>query len=254
MFSTSTLIFKKENYFIKEIHQFSMKRFPSLHFIKIHFDELYFNLSLFDYYSIKLPSNMEESAKKRQAEYLASRYATSIALKNFGFENFHLKNTLERAPIWPVSIVGSLSHTSQQTIVVCTKDCLTSLIIGIDIERIINEDDCIKFSNYIINESELKNMSSIKLPFNIKLTLAFSLKESLFKAIYPKFKLFMDFNLFEILELNLESSSAYLCLMADFPPYFNKGYIFQGCFEIRKKEVITLVVDDTIAINSEIIN
>lgn len=92
MFSTSTLILKKENCFIKEIHQFSMNRFPSLHFIKIHFDELYFKLPLFDYYSIKLPSNMEESAKKRQAEYLASRYATSIALKNFGFENFHLKS------------------------------------------------------------------------------------------------------------------------------------------------------------------
>ena len=52
------------------------------------------------------------AARKRAEEFTAGRLCARLALATLGIEQFPLRVSQDRRPLWPASIVGSITHTT----------------------------------------------------------------------------------------------------------------------------------------------
>lgn len=125
-----------------------------------------------------LPHHAElaRSGKKRQTEHLAGRIAAVHALRAFGEKSVPGigKN---RQPIWPEGLYGSISHCGNTAIAI-----VAHTPVGIDIEAVFSPQLADELASHIASEEELAVLRHSTLPFPLALTLAFSAKESLYKA------------------------------------------------------------------------
>lgn len=156
-------------------------------FVACNFDLNNFDNSLFFELDIDCPVEIINSVVKRKAEFLAGRYAAKLALQ----QNYNKEVDLpavyignDRQPIWPRGIVGSITHNSSQAIVGIGS---TSHIkyLGIDIENILSLKSAQEISYQICDRAEIRTVMCTGLKFDIAITLIFSAKESLYKALYP---------------------------------------------------------------------
>lgn len=82
-----------------------------------------------------------------------------------------------RQPIWPDGLYGSISHCGNTAIAIVARTP-----VGIDIEAIFSPQLADELASHIASEEELAVLRASALPFPLALTLAFSAKESAFKA------------------------------------------------------------------------
>ncbi|ASG63896.1 hypothetical protein CEW81_17980 [Kluyvera genomosp. 3] len=133
-------------------------------------------------------AKLARSGKKRQTEHLAGRIAAVHALRAFGEKSVPGigKN---RQPIWPEGLYGSISHCGNTAIAIVARTP-----VGIDIEAVFSPQLADELASLIASEEELAVLRHSTLPFPLALTLAFSAKESLYKAFSsqcPNFRVFM---------------------------------------------------------------
>ncbi|HIG8795238.1 TPA: enterobactin synthase subunit EntD [Raoultella terrigena] len=114
--------------------------------------------------------------RKRQTEHLAGRIAAVHALREVG-EKMPPPPGEQRQPLWPAPWFGSISHCENSALAV-----VSSYPIGIDIERCLTPALAAELESSIINAAEKPLLAASGLPFALALTLAFSAKESGFKA------------------------------------------------------------------------
>ena len=135
---------------------------------------------------------------KRKAEHLAGRIAAAHAL---GAIN-------ERAipgigpsgePLWPDGISGSITHSGTQAMAVVVRH--PDALVGIDCEAILPDHEAREIQDGIVDAQEAMCLTHSCSPFALALTLAFSAKESLFKALFPKVKIYMGFEWARVTEL-----------------------------------------------------
>jgi len=243
MFTPFTAVDYPASRFISQLRQTTLHDFPWLSLTEIRFDLQQFDSALFSFYAIPQPAHLSQAVNKRRAEYLASRYAARIALTSLGISDFLLDNDADRAPIWPAGIIGSLSHTAQRAVIVCAA-ARPQRMAGVDVELLMKADSALELSEIIVSADELIYLKQCGIPLTSALTLAFSLKESLYKAVYPQLRQFMDFHSAEVTALNGETGQARLRLTRDFSREFPAGCQFIGYFQQQQDEIITLVVDD----------
>lgn len=125
--------------------------------------------------------------RKRQTEHLAGRIAAVHALREVG-EKMPPPPGEQRQPLWPAPWFGSISHCENSALAV-----VSSRPIGIDIERRFTPILAEELASSIINPAEKTLLAASGLPFALALTLAFSAKESGFKALPLPRQLGMDF-------------------------------------------------------------
>lgn len=125
--------------------------------------------------------------QKRKMEYLAGRYCAQKALEYLGVNNFNISRQEDNSPLWPQGVVGSISHTKQLAVAAVSKKLKG---IGIDAEALISTERFKNISKMIISSQE---KILVKKDCNLYPTLAFSAKESLYKAIYPLCKEYFGF-------------------------------------------------------------
>ena len=243
MFTPFSAVVYPANPFISQLRQTTLHAFPWLSLTEIRFDLQQFDPALFGLYQIPPPPHLSKAVTKRRAEYLASRYAARIALASMGIHDFILENDADRAPIWPAGIIGSLSHTAQRAVIICAADRPQRLA-GVDVEQLMKADTALEVSDSIVSADELDYLQQCGIPLTTAITLAFSLKESLYKALYPRLRQFMDFHSAEVIELDGETGQARLRLTRSFSTEFPAGRQFSGYFQQQQDEIITLVVDD----------
>lgn len=76
---------------------------------------------------------VQKAVRKRAEEFAAGRLCARLLLQEFGIRNFAIEVGADRQPLWPESLVGSISHTTGFCAAVAArKTCLRS--IGIDTE------------------------------------------------------------------------------------------------------------------------
>ncbi|MBA1838730.1 enterobactin synthase subunit EntD, partial [Escherichia coli] len=80
-------------------------------------------------------------------------------------------------PVWPAGVYGSISHCGTTALAVVSRQP-----IGIDIEEIFSAQTARELTDNIITPAEHKRLADCGLAFPLALTLAFSAKESAFKA------------------------------------------------------------------------
>lgn len=132
-----------------------------------------------------LPAHLTNAAIKRQCEYLAGRWCVLQAQKNLKFAEQVPCIGADRAPQWPAGQVGSISHSHSQAVAIVA-DSLHWQGIGVDIEVCLSAARAQRLAGEILTDEELSAWQS--LPESAQaahVTLAFCLKEALFKTLYP---------------------------------------------------------------------
>lgn len=179
-----------------------------------HFDTSKYNIKLYDAFSLHLPSRIKNSVEKRQAEYLAGRYAANIALKCLNVKDIDIGTGEHGSPIWPLKVRGSITHTKSIAACIISSHCEQDFV-GIDIEHWLSKELYDQLNTSIIDENEKLYLLSSNINSERALTITFSAKEALYKAIYPYVNSFLDFDTSTVKELSdnyikLQLGSAYL--------------------------------------------
>ncbi|WP_339410683.1 4'-phosphopantetheinyl transferase family protein [Pseudomonas sp. EA_35y_Pfl2_R5] len=125
-------------------------------------------------------------AAKRQAEYLAGRLCAREALLRLTGTAAVPACGEDRAPQWPAGIVGSITHGSGWAgAVVGNSTDWRGL--GLDIEQIMPASRAERLAGEILTPAELFRLEALPTEQRApRISLIFSLKESLFKALYPQ--------------------------------------------------------------------
>jgi 4'-phosphopantetheinyl transferase EntD len=167
----------------------------------LKFNSKNFNDSDFLNYEIFLSIKLQKSVNKRKAEYLAGRVCAKHVLKALNIYNFELRSGVDRAPIWPYSIVGSITH-SQEIAMAMVAHNTDVAGIGIDIEQLMSAKQEQELQQQILHPDELFQFQLFAKQIPHPLTVIFSAKESIFKALYPSVKQFFGFEAAKLIAFN----------------------------------------------------
>lgn len=123
---------------------------------------------------------IEHALEKRKKEFRAGRNSAHLAMRRLGLKAVPIMRGQHREPLWPEGIVGSLSHTENYCVAVCSRLNAGIRLLGVDVERNLPLGDGL--DSYVHSESEWALLESLgDLPQRI----IFSAKESIFKCMYP---------------------------------------------------------------------
>lgn len=143
--------------------------------------------------------HIQEAGRKRKTEHLAGRIAAVHALKTYAVKEIPgMGNNGE--PLWPVGIVGSITHSREYALAIATDDIMR--LVGIDSETIIDENEANEIKYGVISPEEERLLKGLPLPFSLALTLVFSAKESLFKALFSRVNALFGFECARVTGLN----------------------------------------------------
>lgn len=129
------------------------------------------------------------AVEKRRREYATGRWLARQALAQRGVRADSIPSGPKREPIWPASVIGSITHADGRVAVAVTTDpSVTGL--GIDLERAGRVGETIL--RRILTERERVGLS------DLDPTLLFSAKEACYKVLFPIFREYVEFHAVEI--------------------------------------------------------
>ena len=96
----------------------------------------------------------------------------------------------DRLPQWPAGWLGSISHSSLVAVAVASRSS-SCMALGIDVEKWLDDKSCADVREQVAAPGELELFGGST--EQRALTLLFSAKETLYKALYPQVRQFFDF-------------------------------------------------------------
>lgn len=199
-----------------------------------------FSTLLFSQYNIIQPDSISRSVLKRQAEFFFGRYVARHSLKRQNIFDQNIGIGSNRMPLWPNGIVGSISHTD--SIAICTTMFATRCsYLGIDIEKIMDRSISDDIQEAVLSFEELIVLEQSIIPLNVLITLAFSAKESLFKALYPCITQYLDFHDAKIVRIDKEK--IILELVERIAMLISNKQQFYCHYVIFENNIVTLIAE-----------
>ena len=129
-------------------------------------------------------SLVANAVETRRREFITARRCARDALAKLGHAPVPIRAGPKREPLWPVGVVGSITHTTGfRAAAVASQDVLAS--IGIDTERNEQMPDGVEETITVAREPEMLAALSRTFPAIHWGRLLFSAKESVYKAWYP---------------------------------------------------------------------
>ncbi|EKL36588.1 4'-phosphopantetheinyl transferase superfamily protein [Vibrio cholerae HE-46] len=158
--------------------------------------------------------SLHKAVVKRQAEFVAGRKLVQQALKQIG-QGYDRPIAIgtHREPIWPAGITGSIAHCDGWA--VCTVLKEEHLSLGIDIEHRLAHQTASEVQAMIGTAQEWTLLAQ-QFDLASAVTLLFSAKESLFKALFPQVQIYLDFS--DALLIGLDGNQLTLRLSIDRKP------------------------------------
>ena len=154
-----------------------------------------------------LPARIMASVRSRQIEFLAGRLCAEQCARSV-LESGSIDVGERGEPIWPRGLVGSIAH-SDSTVYAATCSATLRKSIGIDSERIVNDLDSDAIADVCMTVRE-RDRWELQGDKSLVATLIFSVKEALFKSVYPRVGRWIDFTEIEVEAINW--SRGYLML------------------------------------------
>ena len=179
------------------------------------------------------------AALRRQQEFRAGRTYARRALEVFGLENQQIGRADDRSPIWPNSIVGSITHSSQ----ICAAVVARSQAywgIGIDLEP--SKPLAVELYSAIGRPEEQSSFYRPVVAHDRELDrgkLVFSAKEAVFKAIYPSLRQWFDFQ--DVL-VEIDVSSARFTASFISTVQAPKDSVFEGRWSFIEDHFVTALI------------
>ena len=190
--------------------------------------------------AIEMPASIQRSVAKRQAEFLAGRLCARAALLQLDGTCATPGMGEDRAPIWPAHISGAITHSNGRAgALVALKSEWQGL--GIDLEKLLTTERAQRLAKEILTPDELLRMASVPAEqIALLITLTFSVKESLFKALYPLVQKRFYFEHAEVLSWTSEGQVR-LRLLTDLSPEWLQGRELDAQFCLFEGQLLTVV-------------
>lgn len=189
---------------------------------------------------IVAPPSIQRSVAKRQSEFLAGRLCARAALWQLQQLDWVPPIGDDRAPIWPSHISGSITHsTGHAAAIVADKQHWQAL--GMDLENLLASERAANLADHILTPAELQRRDLLPLEQQaLAVTLTFSIKESLFKALYPLVLKRFYFEHAEVLEWTPEGKVR-MRLLTELSEEWHLGRELEGQFAVEDDQLLSLV-------------
>ncbi|QXH52742.1 4'-phosphopantetheinyl transferase superfamily protein [Pseudomonas fakonensis] len=184
---------------------------------------------------IEQTASLQRSVAKRQAEYLAGRVCAREALRLLDGRDYVPATHEDRSPIWPAGIRGSITHGQGWAAAVVGAQVAG---LGLDQESLLTEERAERLAGEILTAAELHRLDRSQQALTV--TLTFSLKESLFKALYPITGQRFYFEHAEVLQWSTDGH-ARLRLLTDLSATWRHGVELDGQFCVQDGHLLSLI-------------
>ena len=187
-----------------------------------------------------LHNALHKAVAKRKAEFVAGRYLARQALTALAATDTAVAIGPARQPLWPAPFIGSISHAKDFAICAVAHSGHATRI-GIDVEDILDAKVATDIAGSVLNAAEYTLVGSLATPHPVMLSLIFSAKESLFKALYPEVGRFFGFEAATTTAIDVETGTFILELVQELTPALPAGTCFNGQFELDATKVLTVI-------------
>ncbi|GAB2846413.1 4'-phosphopantetheinyl transferase [Pseudoduganella ginsengisoli] len=199
-----------------------------------------FDPGLFEKTGIFLPEQISRSVPKRQAEFFYGRLCAREALRAIGVTDHVLATGRSREPLWPAGVIGSISHNDEFSAAVALRKTPYSGI-GIDIESFFDAPKREAVFNLAVTAQEYARLTQKReIDPELSLVVAFSAKESFFKAAFHAVGAYFDFDAVSVTDICAQRKVITLEVADDLCAQFKRGTTAQIWFDlIAPRTVIT---------------
>jgi enterobactin synthetase component D len=177
----------------------------------------------------ELPAELERAIPSRQAEYLAGRYCALRALEQAGAPPT-APLTDGRLPLWPSGYVGSITHKRGFASAAIGRAGELAGI-GIDCESEMSDAEAGRIQDAISSGGD-RSLQPAGVSLGTYLSLVFSAKECLYKALFPEVRIFFGFADAELLRVDWAAREFELQLLKELSPARPRGARFPGRFAL----------------------
>lgn len=186
---------------------------------------------------ITKPTAYHQWRCKRKESFLAGRFAVQHAQVNLQLPTINVLKAESGSPIWPAGYTGSISHTDNQAIAVLLPFEQQEIKgVGIDIEDI-DRADLLEDNALIGHHREFQVLKEAGIEVSLSCLFLFSLKESIYKALYPIVGEFFDFLDAELIEV--KGGIFYFQVLRDLSETVQEGFILRGGFSYEGDQLLT---------------
>ena len=210
--------------------------------VLISYDVEAFDVAAFASHGIAMPTNIERSVKKRQAEFFMGRLAAGDAVRalmEVGRDQPSPMDRLlpswgpqigtgaSREPLWPDGMVGSISHAGRYAAAVAA-GAPGLRGIGIDIECLIGAETRQSVEDTVLKPVEKALLHALvdEVSYEMLLTIAFSAKESFYKGSFATVGTFFDFDAVRITGVDAPNGTIHIVLERSLAPELPQGRPF----------------------------
>ncbi|WP_445116228.1 4'-phosphopantetheinyl transferase family protein [Acinetobacter sp. WZC-1] len=190
---------------------------------------------------LDVPDYLLRANRQRKQEFYVGRLlAQSIVQQDFARQE-PITCLQCRLPLWPAPLLGSISHSKDQLLVAVSD---TGHCLGVDIEHWVDGTFARDSAGLILTESELQlwHAGAISgLSFSQYVTLLFSMKESLYKAVYPVAQHYIDFLEAALVDIHLQQQKAKLCFCDAVQQRYGLFGEYEGGYKMEQDYLITWI-------------
>lgn len=187
------------------------------------------------------PLKIAQARVERKNEYLCGRVLAQAVLNHhFGLDQL-ITCMHEHLPIWPSHVLGSISHSQNKLIVALSNN---AVYLGIDIEHWVTSEFAQESAHLILTPSEFnlwKGKAAEFFDFARYVSLIFSVKESLYKAVYLSAKQYIDFLEASIDDINFENQTLTLNFLPEIQQRYQLLERYDGGWTIEQDHIMTWV-------------
>jgi enterobactin synthetase component D len=223
--------------FIQNLASVNLGSAGDIELLQCRFDVAFYDDALYERLGVDFPEPLSGAVVKRKAEHLAGRYLGRLLLAGRSLPTA-VATGGHREPLWPTGWVGSITHTADCA-AVAIADARAVPSLGLDLERWLDERVARNIAASIVQPAEAQLLCG-RLPFAHALTLAFSAKESVFKALFPSVQKYFDFDAVHVVDLDCDLQQIIFEVRQPLSDQWTAGQRLSVAFRCGERGVLTL--------------
>lgn len=139
----------------------------------------------------EIDERLLRSVEKRQREFRAGRDAARRALSVLGVPACSIPKDPTGPPCFPAGITGSITHAGRDLTLAISVATREPILLGVDAEEVRPIDDDV--TARVVTKAELAAIARLGFG-SLAPLVAFSAKEAVYKALYPRYRTFLEFH------------------------------------------------------------